>query len=42
MILFDGFFCNGNEGIFNSCFNYGFGNYNCGYDEDVGVICSKY
>lgn len=42
MILFDGFSCNGNEVNINSCFYNGFGNYNCDYVEDIGVICSKY
>lgn len=42
MILLDNVVCNGNEGNINSCFYLGFGIYNCGYSEDVGVICSKY
>lgn len=42
MILLDDVRCNGNEGIINSCIYLGFGIYYCYYNEDIGVICSKY
>ena len=40
LIVLDDLDCSGSESQVTFCHHLGFGNHNCGHDEDVGVVCS--